>query len=142
MLKSDTPSHIVEFMEQVKRKTASDFIGVGLMDKNKRKLCWQWAAGSISARSLQVEQKPTTGLSGAALRSGRPSSISKAMSDRERFKLGEPIMLAEQLVIAAAVPIVTDSGDSGILLLGRRGETSYSPGELESIFLQATPFKL
>jgi nitrogen regulatory protein A len=140
MLKSD--SHIAEFMERVKQETVSDFVGVGLMDNVKRKLCWQWAAGSISQRSLQVEQKLGSGLSGAALRSGRPASISRPMPDRERFKLGEPLMLAEQLVIAAAVPIVTDSGTSGILLLGRRTETSYSPNELERIFLQASPFAL
>ncbi len=140
MLKSD--SHIAEVMERVKQETMSDFVGVGLMDTVKRKLCWQWAAGSISQRSLKVEQKPNTGLSGAALRSGRPASISHAISDRERFKLGEPLMLAEQLVIAAAVPIMTDSGEAGIMLLGKRTETRYSSEQLERIFLQISPIGL
>lgn len=122
---------IASGIERLRLETGSDFAGLGLIDIQIRKLRWSFAAGSISKRTLLVEQKTSAGLSGAAIRSGRPASTGAAMSDQERFKLGEPVLLAEQLYIALSIPIETDKGIVGVILLGRRSLLSYQAEETE-----------
>jgi len=124
-------AEIAAYIERLKRETGSDFAILGLIDTGKRKLRWSKASGSISERTPLVEQKSTAGLSGTAIRSGRTASTSSAMTDTVRFKLGEPILLTEQLRIAASVPIATPKGICGVLLMGRRSEQTYVAEELE-----------
>jgi nitrogen regulatory protein A len=122
---------IADIIEQLKRETGSDIAILGSIDASKRKLRWSYANGSISERTLHVEQKPSAGLSGTAIRSARLASTNAPLTDAERFKLGEPILLAEQLRIAASIPILTNRGIYGVLLIGRRSEQIYSRNELE-----------
>lgn len=122
---------IASSMERLRLETCSDFAGLGLIDADTRKLRWHIAAGSISERTLLVEQKPTAGLSGTAIRSGRPARTNAAVTDAERFRLGEPVMLGEQLRVAVSVPMESAEGIQGVLLLGRRSGASYGTEELE-----------
>lgn len=124
-------ANIAACIERLKRDTGSDFVVLGSLDAGKRKLRWSNASGSMSKRTLLVEQKPTAGLSGTAIRSARLASTGTALSDAERFKLGEPILLAEQLRIAASIPIVKQWDVCGVLLMGRRSEEAYLSVELE-----------
>lgn len=119
-------------IERARLETGSDFAALGLIDSSKRKLRWSYAAGSISKRTLLVEQNLAAGLSGSAIRSGRLSSTKEAMTDTIRFKLGEPVLLAEQLLVAASVPLMKQSGIFGVLLIGRRSSESYQTNELET----------
>lgn len=122
--------NISSLLEQLRVAIDSDFAALGVI--RERKLRWSYAAGSMSDRSLLVEQKTTVGLSGAAIRSGRPSMSTEAMTASDRFKLGEPLMLTEQLRVAAALPLHYSERISGILLIGRRYAASYSMEELDA----------
>ncbi|OMF28095.1 hypothetical protein BK133_18950 [Paenibacillus sp. FSL H8-0548] len=124
-------ANIADMIEQMKRDTDSDIAILGSIDTSKRKLRWSFANGSISERTLQVEQKPNAGLSGTAIRSARLACTGKPLTDAERFKIGEPILLAEQLRIAASIPILMNSSIYGVVLMGRRSEQTYSREELE-----------
>jgi nitrogen regulatory protein A len=118
-------------IERAKIDTGSDFAALGLIDTSKRKLRWSMATGSISERTLLVEQNLAAGLSGSAIRSGRLASTREAIADADRFKLGEPVLLAEQLQIAASIPLMMPKGINGVLLIGRRSKQSYNVNELE-----------
>lgn len=124
-------ANIADIIEQLKKETGSDIAILGSIDTSKRKLRWSFANGSISERTLQVEQKPSAGLSGTAIRSARLAHTGAPLTDAERFKIGEPLLLAEQLRIAASVPILMDTGIYGVVLIGRRSELIYSRDELE-----------
>jgi nitrogen regulatory protein A len=126
---------IAACIERARLETGSDFAALGLIDSSKRKLRWSYAAGSISERTLLVEQNLAAGLSGSAIRSGRLASTKEAMTDTVRFKLGEPVLLAEQLQIAASMPLMKKNGIFGVLLVGRRSSQSYQTSELESASL-------
>jgi nitrogen regulatory protein A len=121
---------IASSLERLRLETGSDFAGLGLIDQPLRILRWHAVAGSISERTLLVGQKLTVGLSGSAIRSGRPAQSSFIQSETERFRLGEPVLLGEQLRIAVAVPILGEADIRGVLLLGRREGDSYGEQEL------------
>lgn len=122
---------IAACIDRLQFNTNSDFAILGMMDPSGRRLRWSLSAGRTSERTKLVEQKSTTGLSGKAIRSGRQAAANTAMSDRERFKLGEPILLTEQLRIAVSVPIAIHNKISGVLLIGRRTDSSYVADELQ-----------
>jgi nitrogen regulatory protein A len=124
-------AEIVSGLEQLLRVTGSDFAGIGLIDETARRLRWRFVVGSISQRTLNVAQKPSVGLSGAAMRSGRPAKTEDAQMDAESFWIGEPLMLSEQLRSAAAIPMGTDAGPGGVMLLGRRSVRGYDSEELD-----------
>ncbi|CAM4314772.1 nitrogen regulatory protein A [Paenibacillus endophyticus] len=123
-------SAIAACIDQLQIDTNSDFAILGMMDSSGRRLRWSRSAGRTSERTNLVEQKATAGLSGKAIRSGRQAAANTAMSDRERFKLGEPILLTEQLRIAVSVPIAINNKISGVVLIGRRSDSSYLADEL------------
>ncbi|WP_171056351.1 GAF domain-containing protein [Paenibacillus sinopodophylli] len=123
--------NIAACIERLQHETNSDFAILGMIDSSGRKLRWSSSVGRTSERTMLVEQKTTAGLSGKAIRSGRQATANTAMSEGERFKLGEPILLIEQLRIAVSVPIAISNRVGGVLLLGRRSDCSYHAFELE-----------
>lgn len=125
-------TEVASSLERIMQDTLSDFAGLGLIDKASRKLRWLTAFGSISGRTLLVEQKLAAGLSGIAIRSGRPARSGPVASDAEVFKLGETVMLGERLRSAATVPLEWGGSINGVLLLGRRSDSTYSQEQLDT----------
>ncbi len=130
-------SALASSLERIMEDSHSDFAGLGLIDKAARKLRWHTASGSISGRTLLVEQKLAAGLSGMAIRSGRPARSGPVTTDADVFKLGETVMLGERLRSAATLPLEWNGGIHGVLLLGRRTDNAYSPEQIDSAWQAA-----
>ncbi len=124
---------ICSSLEQVRQRSGSDFAALGLLDSSKRKLSWNYSAGSVSDRTLLVVQKSNVGLSGMAIRTGRLFKSAAVSNVSERYKLGEPLMLTEQLQIAVSVPLSAAEQILSVLLLGRRSIVSFSNEDLEQV---------
>jgi len=119
-------------LEQLRQESSSDFAAIGVIDIDKRKLCWHYARGSVSARTLLVVQKTSGGLTGTAIRSGRPAKSKITTTESERFKLGEPLVLTERLDTAVSLPLYYSNEVAGIILLGRRVQQDYSLNDLDA----------
>ena len=130
-----------DVMEQVKEATFSDFAALGIADMASRRIKWHNFIGATNDRTLLVEQKLDIGLSGAAIRSGRNALMNAMLAYSDRFKLNEPLLLTESLLIAAALPIVDqrriEKTVKGVLLIGRRTAESYRAEELDYALLSA-----
>ncbi|MFD2117700.1 GAF domain-containing protein [Paenibacillus yanchengensis] len=116
-------------LEYIRQQSSSDFIGLGVIDREQRNLYWSYVKGSVSARTLLIVQKLTGGLTGAAIRAGRPMKSSFICSDADRFRQGEPVMLTEKLDSALSLPVYNSNEITAILLLGRRNQMIYSSAE-------------
>lgn len=119
-------------LEQLRQESSSDFAAIGVIDIENRKLCWHYARGSVSARTLLIVQKTSSGLTGTAIRSGRPAKSNITATESERFKLGEPLVLTERLDAAVSLPLYYSDEVAGIVLLGRRSQQNYSVNELDA----------
>ncbi|WP_168120647.1 GAF domain-containing protein [Paenibacillus sp. HB172176] len=129
----------VDSLLHLLEETSSDFAGLGQIDAAARRIRWRFAAGSISeARMLSITQKTTRGLSGVAIRTGRPAATEIDNHSKESLRLDEPLMFSEQLRSAAVVPVEGAAGLIGVILLGRRIERDYIPRELQLALLAAT----
>jgi len=136
---SSSPADIAQGLERLRLRTKSDFAGLGQVDGETRKLRWRFAAGSVNERTRSIAQKPTAGLSGAALRSGRPARMEDGHGESARLRLEEPVMLAERLASAAAIPIAEGTG--GVLLLGRRDGRGYETAEMQQALSETEAFR-
>jgi len=129
---------ITSSLDQLRLNSRSDFAAVGLLDASKHKLSWSYLSGSVSERTMQIVQKSNVGLTGTAIRTGRPSKSTAVATVSERFKLGEPIMLTEQLHMAVSLPVLSASQLACILFLGRRSSDQFSAEELNYAYEQAS----
>ncbi|CAM4409000.1 GAF domain-containing protein [Paenibacillus tarimensis] len=127
---------ILKEIERLRQETGSDFAGLGWIDSSVRRMAWRFALGSVSTRTLNMTQRINAGLSGAAIRSGRPALMSPNAFDAAGQREAEPVMLAESLQAAAVLPLCAAGDIRGVLLLGRRSGSFYTREELDQAFAQ------
>ncbi|WP_262677504.1 hypothetical protein [Paenibacillus sp. J5C2022] len=130
-MKEESGAEVRNWLQVLMHQTESEVVAVGHLDASTRKLQWVEMCGHRNERTVAIRQRATQGLSGMALRAGRPMETKAPLGDGERFKLGEAIMLTESLSIAAAIPLKQDAQYNWIVLLGRRSGEVYTPQHLQ-----------
>lgn len=121
---------ILREVKRLRRETESDFAGLGLLDPVSRRVTWRIVVGSVSSRTPNMTQRPSTGLLGLSIRSGTPVCFDPCNPSAERARTEDPILLAEGLAAAVFLPVITESSYAGVLLLGRRVTKDYSHDEI------------
>ncbi|MFD0590736.1 hypothetical protein ACFQZE_22355 [Paenibacillus sp. GCM10027627] len=124
---------IDELCAWIRQETGSDLAAYGTVDQVSRKLEWRHVNGGISTRTGLIRQKASLGLTGAAIRAGRPLKLEQGWDERDRFKLGEAIFMTEKLMTAAAIPLASGqlTDQAGVLLIGRRENIGYGHEQLQ-----------
>ncbi|MCZ8518181.1 MULTISPECIES: GAF domain-containing protein [Paenibacillus] len=121
---------IQELFDRLRTETGSDFVGIAVTDGSHRQGRWIGASGSQNDRYRHMVLKPGRGLAGTALLTAR--SVTGRAGSRQRAS-GDadcPLMLAEGLSSAAAVPIRHLGRMLGVLYVGMRQEHEYTPFSL------------
>jgi nitrogen regulatory protein A len=78
-------------------------------------------------------QRPGKGLAGLAIRLGRPVIIEEDTPEYAQLRKDDPLMLAELLTSAVAIPVQIGGEAGGVLLLGNREKHNLFPAEMERI---------
>jgi len=114
-------------MGRLLEELGSDFCALGLLDPDTRILAWRWAAGNISDQYLAIQDKPGRGFHRSVVKIGRAMSlhVSELISSRQLHDY--PILLAEKLRSAYAVPLWNGREVAGVLLVGDRVRRIYRP---------------
>ncbi len=84
--------------------TSSDFSAIAHVDQGNQTIRWEYAHGFTNNRYKNMVIRPGKGLSGSVVRFGTTMILDIGTPDRQRTRLQYPIMLAENLVSAVAVP--------------------------------------
>jgi nitrogen regulatory protein A len=129
--------------------TSSDFSAYAQVNEHNHEIHWRYVHGNQNIRYKQMIGKPGKGLSGSVLRFGRNIVIDQNTPNAAQRRLEYPIMLAENLHSAIAVPVKSYNQIIGILLIGSRSLTDYNDDqiskvckiaeEISSYFLKAIP---
>jgi nitrogen regulatory protein A len=120
-------------LDQLRARTASDFSAFASIDKETHLITWRYASGNRNERYKHMHGKPGKGLAGLAVRSDRVITLDQSISDYARKRLDYPIMLAENLQSAVAVPVKDNGETYGVLLTGSRILRHYSQDDLKII---------
>lgn len=110
----ELPSGIQEMIDGLRLNTSSDFCGLACL--NGTMLRWKYTSGASNERVKRMEMRAGQDLVGTALRTGR-TARSDAQSTGEHTPGRCPLMLAERLVCAIAVPVFQEGSVPGAVLL-------------------------
>jgi nitrogen regulatory protein A len=107
----------------------SDFCALALLDADGFTLKWKLASGNENDRYRSMKFQTGRGLSETVVKVGRAVSLNLAEIIYHRKLHEYPIMLAESLRSAYAVPLQDGIQVIGVLLIGDRKKRVYRPEE-------------
>ncbi|MDF2725137.1 MAG: hypothetical protein K0Q59_4812 [Paenibacillus sp.] len=131
-------AEMTEQLELLRKRTLSDFAAVASRQGDGRCIRWICGSGCGNERYLHIRETIGHGIAGIVLRHGRPVVVRGSEPDAERTRRSYPILLAEHLQAAAAVPVAGDSLGM-VLLIGRREPRDYSEDEMLLLEQAAAP---
>lgn len=121
----ELPSGIQEMIDGLRLSTSSDFCGLACLSGTM--LRWKHTSGASNERVKRMQMRPGQDLVGTALRTGR-TVLSDEQSAGDYTPGRCPLMLAERLVCAIAVPVFQEGSlPCAVLLLGSRQPCTFSP---------------
>ncbi|MBD2847660.1 hypothetical protein IDH44_20915 [Paenibacillus sp. IB182496] len=119
-MKDRDVSDLGAYIEEVRQRTASDFAALALPLPGGGRYSWQYASGNLNMRYRQMLVRRGKGLPGRALLLDR-LVVWDGNGDAGEGHLGDsPIVLAERLLAAAALPLPLVADRRAVLLAGLR----------------------
>lgn len=115
---------------------ATDFVGLALQNREGPDVRWHYAAGNSNDKYKKITVRYGKGIAGKVISTGSPITVNNFPENIHGKALEYPIMLAEKLIYAYAVPIFYKGAPKGVLLVGRRTNTPINEGE-QNIVRQA-----
>lgn len=120
--------------------TSSDFVAFAQVNERNHAIHWNYVVGNLNQRYKHMVGKSGKGLSGTVLRFGRIIIVDQNTPNYEKTRLEYPIMLAENLYSAIAVPVYFKEKIGGILLVASRSLRAYTPNQINDITTAAEDF--
>ncbi|MBN8202862.1 GAF domain-containing protein [Bacillus sp. NTK034] len=111
---------IAQACEKVLAELDCDFVGLALQNTDSPDVRWHFAAGNINEKYKRITVRYGKGIAGKVISTGRPMCVENFPENVAGKALEYPIMLAEALKYAYAVPIHFKGIPKGVLLIGNR----------------------
>ncbi|WP_232426283.1 GAF domain-containing protein [Cytobacillus praedii] len=127
---------IAHMCESILSKIATDFVGLALQNREGPDVRWHYAAGNSNDKYKKITVRYGKGIAGKVISTGSPITVNNFPDNIYGKALEYPIMLAEKLLYAYAVPIFYKGAPKGVLLVGRRTNKPINEGE-QNIVRQA-----
>lgn len=124
-------AEIITQLELLRARTLSDFAAVASRQEADRVIRWTCGSGNGNERFLQMKETIGSGMAGWVMRHGRPFVVRSTEPGAEMMRRSYPIMLAENLYAAAAVPVPGGTDICMALLIGRRTVRDYSAADMQ-----------
>jgi signal transduction protein with GAF and PtsI domain len=118
-----------KFCEKVLAEIECDFVGLALQNSDGPDVTWHYATGNNNNKFMRITVRYGKGIAGKVISTGRPMTVEGFPHRISGKALEYPIMLAEKLVTAFAVPIHYNGLPKGVLLVGKRTNQSFSKSE-------------
>jgi nitrogen regulatory protein A len=124
---------ISQRMIHIRISTCSDFAALALLSEDRNRYRWHYATGNRNNRYMKMLVKRGKGLPGTALLLGRSMTIDHRKIESDKLEIDCPLMFAESLQAAMAIPILVSTKDIGVLMVGVRHENGYSKRDLNTL---------
>ncbi|MEH7302397.1 GAF domain-containing protein [Neobacillus drentensis] len=125
---------VIEVCNQLLTAVNCDFVSLALQNEVGPDVRWHYASGNLNEKYKRITVRFGKGIAGKIISSGSPMM----MTDFPNGILGKvtdhPIMLAEKLVSAYAVPLFFNSVPKGVLLIGNRESTIFTEAEQQKVY--------
>ncbi len=132
-----TCQQIKSCCEQLLAELDCDFVGLAIQNTNGPDVRWHYAAGNSNDKYMRITVRYGKGIAGKVISTGRPITVEDFPNNISGKALEYPIMLAENLLSAFAVPIQINGIPKGVLLVGNRTNKTFSESEHRMVLLAA-----
>ncbi|WP_053601415.1 GAF domain-containing protein [Bacillus sp. FJAT-18017] len=116
---------IAEICEHLRREIGCDFVGLAIQNKIGPDIRWHTASGNLNDKYERITVRFGKGIAGKVLSSGSPILSENFPANILGKATDYPIMLAEKLKSAYAVPLFFNGIPKGVLLVGNRSNESF-----------------
>ncbi|WNS78413.1 GAF domain-containing protein [Domibacillus sp. DTU_2020_1001157_1_SI_ALB_TIR_016] len=123
------PEPVEKLFASLKEAVSSDFVAYALQRRAGTDITWLYALGNRNDKYKRITVRYGKGIAGKVVSTGSPISVDAFPHGIHGKALDYPIMLAEQLVSAYAVPLFHTSCPKGVLLIGRRKVRPFTEDE-------------
>lgn len=124
---------VVEVCKDLRNEVGCDFVALAIQNKIGHDVKWHFATGNRNDKYKRITVRYGKGISGKVISTGRPLMIADFPNDISGKVLEYPIMLAELLISAYAVPVFLNGVPKGVLLIGKRNSHLYTEKEQEAV---------
>jgi len=126
-----------EALNGLRSEIVCDFCALAVWSGESRMLRWKLASGNENGKFAGIAEREQSGLSQTVVKVGRAMSLQLAELLASRRIHEYPILLAEGLRSAYAVPILAERKVIGVLLAGDRKRRIYRAEERNSMLSAA-----
>jgi nitrogen regulatory protein A len=123
-------------LDKLRTQIVADFLALAVPEPDGQ-IRWQFASGNRNDRYKRIVLRPGKGIAGRVVSLGRPIAVQgmipKAGDDPREY----PILLAEGLCCALAVPILRGERVHGVLMVASRTERIFDRQEVDAILALA-----
>ncbi|MBL0388689.1 GAF domain-containing protein [Tumebacillus sp. ITR2] len=123
---------IQKALDGLRLQVGVDFLALAIAEGDGQ-IRWVNASGNRNDRFKRIVLRPGKGIAGRVITLGRPivveGIVPKAGDDPREY----PILLAEGLCCAVAVPVVCGSRVRGVLLMASRTERSFATSDVDAV---------
>ncbi|OCA83067.1 hypothetical protein A8F94_18180 [Bacillus sp. FJAT-27225] len=117
---------IGDICEKLRQAIGCDFVGLAIQNRIGPDIRWHFASGNLNDKYERITVRFGKGIAGKVLSSGSPI-LSENFPEKIPGKATDyPIMLAEKLKSAYAVPLFFNGIPKGVLLVGNRTNESFA----------------
>lgn len=127
--------------EKILTEMNVDFVGLALQNQEGPDVSWHFAAGNSNEKYKRITVRYGKGIAGKVISTGSSITIKNFPEGISGKVLEYPIMLAEKLVYAFAVPLFINSVPKGVLLVGRRSNIPLTEKEQLTVKQAAIAFE-
>lgn len=124
---------LVSICQKLLVELPCDFVGVAIQNQRGPDVRWHYAVGNGNDKYKRITVRYGKGIAGRVISTGRPIEVVNFPNNILGKALEYPIMLAEKLVSAYAVPVFFEGMPKGVLLVGRRVSMPFQDHEQMSV---------
>ncbi|WP_059106074.1 GAF domain-containing protein [Shouchella shacheensis] len=120
---------IVEACARLKAEVSCDFVGLALQKQTRPEITWRYALGNTNTKYVHIKLRYGKGIAGKVMASNAAMEVNDFPRHINGRATDYPIMLAEKLVAAFAVPVAIGGITRGVLLIGCRKAHDFTEAE-------------
>ncbi|MCT2535896.1 GAF domain-containing protein [Aquibacillus koreensis] len=108
--------------DQLRQQLSCDFTGVALQKIQGVDITWPFVSGNRNQKYKYITVRYGKGIAGRVIASGSPMEIVQFPDNIIGKSTEYPIMLAEKMITAYAMPLLWQGSPKGALLIGYRSK--------------------
>ncbi|MBB6454033.1 GAF domain-containing protein [Salirhabdus euzebyi] len=118
---------------ELRENLSCDFTGVALQQQIGIDVNWPFVCGNRNEKYKHLLVRYGKGIAGKVIASGSPMTINSFPENILGKTTDYPIMIAEKLISAYAVPLFWEGKPKGALLIGYRSKHNFTTEEINTV---------